>query len=147
MHHNIRTLITNLKLESPPTRAQASLAAWLVAALVVLAQLARPIAAEAATVWTGPVTNFTDVNGSDPTQAANQDQLTPNVWITRGSSAGIYNAKTEFGYTHNFSPADTEWADGTTASYSSLSYTNWEHGPRISTAARLTLSALTPFCT
>jgi glucose/arabinose dehydrogenase len=80
----------------------------------------------AATVWTGPTVTFVNVDGSDPTQAANQDRLTANVWITRGSTQGIFNAKTETGFAHFFSPADTEWADGTTANYSSLSYTNWD---------------------
>ena len=90
-----------------------------------LAALSAPLSGRAATIWTGPTTTFTDVDGSDPTQAVNQDRLTPNVWITRGSSQGIYNAKTETGFTHTFSPADTEWADGTTATYSSLSYMDW----------------------
>jgi glucose/arabinose dehydrogenase len=104
---------------------QTGLASKLLPALIVLAQLVGPIASEAATVWTGPVTAFTDPAGSDPTLPANQDRLTPNVWITRGLENGIYNAKTETGFTHFFSPADTEWADGTTANYSSLSYTDW----------------------
>jgi Bacterial Ig domain len=66
------------------------------------------------------------VAGSDPTLPANQDRLTPNVWITRALQEGIYNAKTETGFTHFLSPADMEWADGTTANYSSLSYTDWD---------------------
>ena len=91
-----------------------------------LAMLSGPLSSGAATVWTGPTTTFTNLAGSDPTQAVNQDRLTPSVWITRGSSQGIFNAKTETGFTHFFSPADTEWADGTTANYSSLTYTNWD---------------------
>jgi glucose/arabinose dehydrogenase len=90
-----------------------------------LAAFAVPSTSRAATVWNGPATTFVNVAGSDPTQAVNQDRLTPNVWITRGTSHGIYNAKTETGFTHFLSPADTEWADGTTANYSSLSYTDW----------------------
>jgi glucose/arabinose dehydrogenase len=124
MHHNPHTPPTNLKLEPARIRAHAGLAAWL-PVFVVLTQLAAPIASEAATVWTGPTINFTNLDGSDPTQAANQDRLTANVWITRGSEQGIYNAFSETSFTHFFSPADTEWADGTTANYSSLSYTDW----------------------
>src|ERR1039458_7777787 len=90
-----------------------------------LAALSGPLSGRAATIWTGPTTTFVNNAGSDPTQAVNQDRLTPNVWITRGSSQGIYNAKTETGFTHTLSPADTEWADGTTATYSSLSYMDW----------------------
>ncbi|HEV2329924.1 MAG TPA: PQQ-dependent sugar dehydrogenase [Verrucomicrobiae bacterium] len=66
------------------------------------------------------------MNGSDPTQAANQDRMTSDVWITRGSTMGIYNAAQETGFTHNFSPADTEWADGTTASLPT-SFNNWDY--------------------
>src|ERR1035441_4866092 len=90
-----------------------------------LAALSGPLSGRAATIWTGPTTTFVNNAGSDPTQAVNQDRLTPNVWITRGSSQGIYNAKTETGFTHDLSPADTEWADGTIANYSSLPYMNW----------------------
>jgi hypothetical protein len=77
------------------------------------------------TIWNGPTIAFTDLAGTDPTQPENQDRITPNVWITRGSLQGIYNIKTETSFTHFFSPAGTEWANGTTANYASLSYTNW----------------------
>jgi hypothetical protein len=96
------------------------------AMLFLLARLAAPVVSVATTIWTGPVITFTDVAGSDPTLPANQDRLTPNVWITRDSQQGIYNARTETGFTHSFSPADTQWADGTAANYSSLSYTDWD---------------------
>jgi glucose/arabinose dehydrogenase len=91
----------------------------LLAAVLAVSALAAVPAVRGATVWTGPTTNFTNVTASD------QDRLTPSVWITRGSAQGIYNAKTETGFTHFFSPADTEWADGTTANYASLAYTDW----------------------
>jgi hypothetical protein len=87
--------------------------------LFLLAVLAAPVATEAATVWTGPTLSFINHSVSDV------DQITPNVWLTRGGVQGIYNAKTESLFTHNFSPADTEWANGTTANYASLSYTDW----------------------
>src|SRR6185436_19788965 len=79
----------------------------------------------APTIWTGPQTTFTKAANADPSQAANQDRLTPNVWITRGDDHGLYNAKTETSFSHFSSPADTEWANGTTANYSSLSYADW----------------------
>jgi hypothetical protein len=72
---------------------------------------------KAATIWNGPSISAGSFN--EP------DQITPNVWITRGNIEGIYNAALEPGFTHYFSPADTEWADGTTANYASLSYTDW----------------------
>ena len=65
MHHNPHTPPTNLKLEPARIRAHAGLAAWL-PVFVVLTQLAAPIASEAATVWTGPTINFTNLDGSDP---------------------------------------------------------------------------------
>ena len=71
----------------------------------------------AATVWNGPTVNESDTTAPD--------KMTANVWLTRGGSQGLYNAVTENGFTHFFSPADTEWADGTTANYASLSYTDW----------------------
>src|SRR5689334_18937582 len=83
------------------------------------------VPASAATVWNGPVISFTKANGSNPTLAANQDRLTSNVWISRGSSQGIYNAQNEGGFGHFVSPAGTQWADGALANFASLSYTDW----------------------
>jgi hypothetical protein len=80
-----------------------------------------------ATVWTGPLTPFNDPDGADPTLPQNQDRLTANVWITRGVSQGIYNARTETGFAAFFSPAGTEWANGELADYASLTYTNWNY--------------------
>lgn len=90
-----------------------------------LATLSGPLNGRAATIWTGPATTFVNAAGSDPAQAVNQDRLTPNVWITRGSSEGIFNAKTETLFTHFLSPADTEWAEGTTAN-TNLLYKDWD---------------------
>ena len=93
---------------------------------LLLATLCAPASGFAATVWTGPTLTFVNPSGSDPNQAVNQDRMTPNVWITRAATMGIYNAKTESAFTHFFSPADTEWADGTTANYLTLSYSDWD---------------------
>ena len=76
-------------------------------------------------LWTGPAIFFTDPAGGDPSLAVNQDRITPDIWITRGSFQGIYNAESEGGFTHFFSPQGTEWANGTLANYSSLTYTDW----------------------
>ena len=80
----------------------------------------------AAQVWNGPLITFTLASGANPNLPTNQDRLTPNVWITRGAFQGIYNAAAETSYTHNFSPANTEWAYGSLANYASLTYTDWE---------------------
>lgn len=69
--------------------------------------------------------SFSEAPGANPALPANQDRLTSDIWITRGSIDGLYNAKTESGFTHYFSPQGTEWADGTLANYASLTYTDW----------------------
>jgi len=92
-------------------------------ALLALMAFTAPLT-HAATIWTGPPITYSQP-GTDPTQPANQDRLTPNVWLTRGSIQGLFNANTEAFFTHSLSPADTEWADGTTANFASLSYTDW----------------------
>ena len=91
-----------------------------------LAVLTGPLSGRAATIWNGPTTTFVNPAGADFTLATNQDRLTPNVWITRDTNQGIFNAKTEALFTHFLSPADTEWADGTITNYSSLTYTDWD---------------------
>jgi len=82
-------------------------------------------AGRAATVWNGPLISFSKANSTDGTLPANQDRITPNVWIARSYSQGIYNAAKEPGFTHYLSPTNTEWANGTLANYASLNYTNW----------------------
>jgi glucose/arabinose dehydrogenase len=85
--------------------------------LGLAALLSGPLSGRATTIWNGP--------GISESDATEPDQMTANVWLTRGASAGLYNAVTETGFTHFFSPEDTEWADGSTANYLTLSYTDW----------------------
>src|SRR5688572_18836365 len=80
---------------------------------------------QGAIVWDGPPITFTKASFADWTQAENQDRITPNVWLTRADTQGLFNIKIEPAYTPNLSPADTEWAFGTTADFSTLTYTNW----------------------
>lgn len=103
------------------------LSSWAVRPLVVFGLMAGCLPTLAATIWTGPMTSFTKANSADWTQAANQDRLTPNVWLTRASTEGLFNIKSEASYDRpgNTSPADTEWATGTTANLGSLSFTSW----------------------
>ena len=119
-------MTSRIQLLSLRHLTRSAVAIRLSATLLMLAQLAGPLTAVAATIWTGPLITFTKADGADPTQAVNQDRMTANVWITRGACDGIYNAKTESSYLGNSSPADTEWATGTTANYSTLAYTSWE---------------------
>lgn len=80
----------------------------------------------APSVWNGPTTAFSKVAFADQTLALNQDRMTNNVWLTRASTAGLFNIKTEAAFSHFLSPSGTAWAHGTTANYSSLTYTDWE---------------------
>lgn len=75
------------------------------------------------TVWDGPLTNFDHPDGVGTSV---QDRLTPAVWLTRDLSQGLINSVVEAAYTHNLSPANTEWAYGALADYASLGYASWE---------------------
>jgi hypothetical protein len=98
--------------------------------LLVSDVLAAPV------VWTGPTITFSKVGGTDPTLPANQDHLTDNVILTRGSSEGIYNIAKESSY-DKFSgaqaPADTRWATIvnnpgatiTATNFAALNFTSW----------------------
>ena len=80
----------------------------------------------AQTTWDGPTMTFTKANNANPTLEANQDRITSNVWLTRGNSGGqIYNAKTESDSSKISSPADTQWAFGTTANLGSLTFASF----------------------
>ena len=56
----------------------------------------------AAIVWNGPVIIYSQP-APDPTQATNQDRITPDVWLTRAASKGLFNAYYETNATA-FSP-------------------------------------------
>jgi glucose/arabinose dehydrogenase len=96
-----------------------------------IAAFSAALSNHAAVIWTGPITNFANVQGSDPTQPANQDRITSTVWITRGANFGLWNAATEAGFTHFFSPQGTEWSDGLLANYASLTYVDWDTWAKI----------------
>ena len=82
--------------------------------LVTVAPLAH-----GAIIWDGPTTTFTH---STPTGNL-QDQLTPGVKITRGSSSGgLYNSVTESSAIGGISPKGTKWAVGSLANYATLTY-------------------------
>ncbi|MEO5715028.1 MAG: PQQ-dependent sugar dehydrogenase, partial [Luteolibacter sp.] len=77
-------------------------------------------------IWNGPPVSFSKAANADWTLAQNQDRITPAVWLTRASTQGLFNIKAESGFAHNFSPARTEWAFGTTANSASLTYKDWD---------------------
>lgn len=73
------------------------------------------------------IVTFSKGNYVDVTQAANQDRITNNVWITRGNSSAWFNAKSEPYFQFNVSPQGTEWALGTTDNYATLTYQDWSN--------------------
>lgn len=85
--------------------------------------------APASIIWSGLTYTFVNAAGSDPTLPANQDRITDNVWLTRANIQGIYNIAQEAFYQgarrSGPSPMGTEWAFGTTANYSTLTYRSW----------------------
>jgi hypothetical protein len=78
--------------------------------------------------------DFSKANFADPSLPANQDCITANACLTRGTNQGLYNIAKEAGYEPT-SPADTEWATdlvpgnaGKTiaaTNFADLSFTNW----------------------
>ena len=80
----------------------------------------------AQTIWNGPIFTFSKADNANPTLEANQDRITPNVWLTRGNNGGqLYNAKTESDSSKSTSPDDTRWAFGTTSSLASLTFSTF----------------------
>lgn len=77
------------------------------------------------TVWQGSKITFTKPDNADWTQEANQDRITNTIWITRANNQGIFNIASETSYSAASSPADTEWAIGTTENIGSLNFQNW----------------------
>jgi hypothetical protein len=78
----------------------------------------------AQTVWSGYDLIFVKPNGSDENLPENQDAITSNVRLTRGSTGGIYNFVQESGY-GSLSPADTEWATDLNNPGDTIAATNW----------------------
>jgi len=75
------------------------------------------------TIWDGPTITFTKADGTDETEAANQDRITDNVWITRGTAGGeIFNIRSESASTQGVSPEGTRWAVGTTQNAGNLAF-------------------------
>ena len=67
------------------------------------------------TVWDGDNVTFSKSDGADFNQAANQDRITDDVWLTRGSGGGLFNIKNESSYSEGVSPSQTLWAIGETS--------------------------------
>ena len=100
------------------------------AVLVLLAlatsALAAASPATATEIWPGRPFGFAKASFANPTLPANQDRITPLVWITRGNTQGIYNIAQEAAFTMNVSPKDTRWATGDAVNHASLTFQPWQ---------------------
>ena len=86
------------------------------------------MSALASTVWTGPVTNYTQPAPNDGTTAAQQDRITSDLWLTRANRGPMFNAAppySESSYNGDTSPENTMWAEGTIDQYATLTYDTW----------------------
>jgi len=60
--------------------------------------------------------SFTKEDNTDPSVESNQDRISENVWLTRGTQGGaLFNIYSESDYVSGVSPSNTEWAIGTTS--------------------------------
>jgi hypothetical protein len=99
----------------------------------------------AQTTWSGPLFEFTKTENADPTNALNQDQITPSVAITRGSGGEIYNATSETTRTKGSSPSGTEWAIGDLSNIEDLTFSSFRTAvgsPKASVGKKLVLHIL-----
>lgn len=82
----------------------------------------------AQTTWDGPAMTFTKADNANPSLEANQDRITPNVWLTRGADNVLFNVVSQTAAPSSGfnSPLDTEWAEGTTANFNQLTFTDFK---------------------
>ena len=80
-------------------------------------------------IWTGEKITFEKGNFDNPLIESSQDRITDLVWITRGNSNVLFNAKTEpsAAISGLISPEDTEWAEGTTNDLNNLVFTDFKN--------------------
>ena len=85
-------------------------------------EVENPVAEEG-TIWSGSNFTFTKGNDTDPAVVSNQDQLTSNVILTRGTDGGqIFNIAVESSSNKSDSPVGTEWALGRTDDIAGLTF-------------------------
>lgn len=84
-------------------------------------------------IWTGEKITFEKGNFDNPLIESSQDRITDLVWITRGNSNVLFNAKTEpsAAISGLISPEDTEWAEGTTNDLNNLVFTDFKNAAPI----------------
>jgi len=107
--------------------AIASTAVW-------VSGLALPGVLSAQSVWSGFDVSFSKSNFAEPALPESQDRINDDVWLTRGNSQGLFNIRSETGYS-SASPASTQWATGfmpsnggktiAAANWQELDFTTW----------------------
>jgi hypothetical protein len=102
---------------------------------VAIACLALSSASQGQQVWSGLTFSFTKPAFADFTSPDNQDRITPNAWLTRGDTRGLFNASSEVGYEDFYSPEFTTWAtevnnpagtDIVATNWAQLNFANWQ---------------------
>ena len=79
-------------------------------------------------IWSGQKKTFTKTANSDWNVEANQDRITPKVWLTRAKGGGgLFNAVSESKYSKGSSPTGTEWALGTTKDIAALTFKSFHN--------------------
>jgi hypothetical protein len=78
-------------------------------------------------IWEGSTTTFSKTSGADPTNSANQDNITASVAITRGDQGEIYNAVSESQRESGVSPLGTRWAIGSVSNIQNLSFSSFRN--------------------
>jgi len=72
-------------------------------------------------VWDEDIVLFEKMDNTPTTSTSNQDRITDNVWITRGTSGGqIFNIRVESEFNKQNSPVGTTWARGSASNASNL---------------------------
>ena len=101
----------------------------IVVVALALSTALSPVALAAPAVWSGFTYSF-----AHTVAAPDQDEITPNVTITRQATGGLYNAVSESAYALDISPKNTLWATTynnpgapliAATEWSELNFTDW----------------------
>jgi hypothetical protein len=94
-------------------------------AMLMVSAWGANVASAGPLVYTGHSVSFEKNAFADPTLAASQDRILPDVAITRGDTRGLFNAAQEEAFVDNSSPAGTKWAFASNNPAATLSASNW----------------------
>ena len=98
-------------------------------AIALLATLAFPVLAIAATIWNGPSITFTRPDNVNGALTQYQDCITASVCLARLNIRGLFNGAAESGYSYPNTPSGTSWAfqglNGNPSSASAITASNY----------------------